>query len=185
MEFCDCNSVLTTRGNDFALRVRFYQRTIDGKQPLRLDAMRNVVVTIKDDLRRDANFQWSLDAENENAMVVQVAYDNRMSRGYVVEVTMQTEDGRHLRCAERCAFGIVEYNSEANVTFEPYGGKEGAELDMEFEVVTEAIVVDQPLVERMQGLVGEATEAINDISQWRGATIEHEDNCVYINFKNM
>ena len=182
---------ILTSGNDAAFRVSIFQRTADARSPLDLNAMQQVDVRVYEQTGRPAKFSWALDAENANAIILSSSYLNPPNlRGFVVDIRMVTLDGRHLRCAERAAFALANYNSEASISFEPYSGAQGSELDMELEVVTSAITVDTDLSEQMRALLAdyadlteriEAATAIAERAEpWGRATIEVDDSAIYL-----
>lgn len=182
---------ILTSGNDAAFRVSLFQRTADARSPLDLNAMQLIDVRVYEQTGRPAKFTWALDAENANAIILANSYLNQPNlRGFVVDIRMVTLDGRHLRCAERGAFALANYNSEASISFEPYSGAQGSELDMELEIVTSAVTVDADLSEQMRALLAnyaalterieKATAIAERAEPWGHAAINVEDSTIYL-----
>lgn len=175
----NCNNEKLTRGNDFSFRMLLWQKTEDGNVALDLTLMPTIEVTIRDYIGRPIASSWEHDAELLNGLVVTVAYDNVASRDCQIEVVMETADGRHMRVAERRAFGLVDFSNDANVTFMRHDGSETSEIYLEYQVVSTAIVSDRTLIEQMQEIIQEA-DGLTDqmetdlalVAPWTTAHIE-------------
>ena len=143
-----------TSGNPNVFRLRFWHRTPEGRSEVDLMLMRNIVVTVKDHLRRKAKYDWELDAQYSNAILLSMSHENKESCHHSVEVTMENvNDQKHYRFAKHCAFGLVNWGEEASVTFEPYGEDPSADYDIDFEVVSSAVTSDVGLVAQLQDLL--------------------------------
>ena len=143
-----------TSGNPNVFRLRFWHRTPEGRSEVDLMLMRNIVVTVKDHLRRKAKYEWELDAQYSNAILLSMSHENKESCHHSVEVTMENvNDQKHYRFAKHCAFGLVNWGEEASVTFEPYGEDPSADYDIDFEVVSSAVTSDVGLVAQLQDLL--------------------------------
>lgn len=173
------NNEKLTRGNDFAFKVLIWQKTEDGNVALDLTQMVKLSVAISDFVGRPIESSWEHDAEQLNCLVVSVGYDNIASRECQIEITMETADGRHMRVAEKRAFGLVDFSNDANVTFMRHDGSETSEIYLEYQVVSTAIVSDRTLIEQMQELIQEA-DGLTDqmetdlalVAPWTTAHIE-------------
>ena len=173
------NKEKITRGNDFSFRMLLWQTTPEGNVALDLTQMAKLNVTISDYIDRPLESSWEHDAENLNGLIVSVSYDNVASRECHIEVTMETADGRHMRVAERRAFDLVDLSNDANVTFMRHDGAERAEIYMEYQVVTSALLSDRTLIEQMQELIQEADQLTDQmetdlalVAPWTTAHIE-------------
>ena len=143
-----------TSGNPNVFRLRFWHRTPEGRSEVDLMLMRNIVVTVRDHLRRKAKYEWELDAQYSNAILLSMSHENKESCHHSVEVTMENvNDQKHYRFAKHCAFGLVNWGDEASVTFEPYGEDPSADYDIDFEVVSTAVTSDVGLVAQLQDLL--------------------------------
>ena len=143
-----------TSGNPNVFRLRFWHRTPEGRSEVDLMLMRNIVVTVRDHLRRKAKYDWELDAQYSNAILLSMSHENKESCHHSVEVTMENvNDQKHYRFAKHCAFGLVNWGEEASVTFEPYGEDPSADYDIDFEVVSSAVTSDVGLVAQLQDLL--------------------------------
>ena len=175
----NCNNEKLTRGNDFSFRMLLWQKTEEGNLALDLTLMPKIDVTIRDYIGRPIESSWEHDAQLLNGLVVSVGYDNVSSRDCQIEVTMETSDGRHMRVAERKAFGLVDFSNDANVTFMRHDGSETSEMYLEYQVVSTAVTSDRTLIEQMQGLITEA-DGLTDqmetdlalVAPWTTAHIE-------------
>lgn len=133
--------IITTRGNDFFLRVNLYKK-LDNEQiePFDLTACDNYTGSIKNEYSETPLAESiGLVEGTINAIAIDCA-GLELGMCYVVEITGSL-DGRHFRCAEKCVLGVTEYNANASVSEQTIEAGIGVDLNMTFELLESSAIV--------------------------------------------
>lgn len=133
--------IITTRGNDFFLRVNLY-KILDNEQvePFDLTACDNYTGSIKNEYSETPLAESiGLVEGTINAIAIDCA-GLELGMCYVVEITGSL-DGRHFRCAEKCVLGVTEYNTNASVSEQTIEAGIGVDLNMTFELLESSAIV--------------------------------------------
>lgn len=173
---------IVTRGNDFYIKVNLFKKLQSGvTEPFDLTVCDSVNGYIYQEYNPTNKICKDIGIVSgaTNSLYIDVTGIPTGKR-YIIEVVGKL-NGRNFRCAEIGFLDICEYNSSANITWETIEGTTGNELDMTFEIVSNAAVIGKNAYElavesgytgTLQDYLDEMTDAGQSAAEARQAAEE-------------
>ena len=161
---CNHGVLSWVAGNDVFLKVRVYEKYLDGEGKTQeraydLTACDEVVTTLTSAFGESRSVEAAFDQVEDNCVVLHLPYTLRAGQ-YYTDIRCAKDD-LHAR-SFRIAFAVVNSDCEAQTTFEEIDGCKSANLRVTLQVVAQSEVRGKSAYEEWKELPGNEGKGIQD-----------------------